>query len=72
MLTVNEMRIVRPDTIYGNCRGVIVVERICDNCGETFDYPATGGAPGSGDYEGVPLCPDCYLIETQEKGEDEG
>ncbi|KKN18482.1 hypothetical protein LCGC14_0955400 [marine sediment metagenome] len=33
----------------------------CERCGREFEFPTEGGQPDHGEFEGEPVCPDCYL-----------
>lgn len=35
----------------------------CEKCSRWFAWPFVGAQPESGDFAGVPLCPDCYIDE---------
>lgn len=35
----------------------------CEKCGLVFEFPIEGGQLVTGEYEGVPLCADCYWAD---------
>ncbi len=40
----------------------------CERCGWQFEFPTEGGQPTDGDFEGVPLCTDCFTeVEPEER-----
>ena len=40
--------------------------QICEKCSRWFYWPFVGAQPESGDFAGVPLCPDCYIVEEDD------